>query len=171
MWYGIEVVNWKFVRMGVLKLSFIHGYLGESLKKRRERWTKVKKSKNRITYWTSVSPKNTEWKLWHAPSTVRRLKIEIKKLKKKLKINKFWRHMVILFLKINIIFLSPMKDEVVNVQTARMTGRNDHFGFWWAWHKNNENNFSDYDSKEHISSDQQKPSSDDPFIRLHYSLL
>ncbi len=29
MWFGIEVVNWKFVRMGVLKLSFIYGYLGQ----------------------------------------------------------------------------------------------------------------------------------------------
>ncbi len=77
---------------------------GKSLKKRRELWTKVKKSKNQIIYWTSVSPKNTEWKLGHASSTVRWLKIEIKKSKKKLKINKFWRQMVILFLKRIMIF-------------------------------------------------------------------
>ncbi len=166
MLYGIEVVNWN-VRMGVLKLSFIYGCLGKSLKKRRERWTKLKKSKNRIIYWTSVSPKNTEWKLVHVPSTVRLLKIRIIKLKKKLKINKFWRQMVILLKK------KFNTDERRVCECAN--GANDQsrwlLGFWRGWPKNNENNFSDCDSKEYVSSDQQKPSTDDQFIRLYYSLL
>ncbi len=51
MWYGIEVVNWKFVKMSVLKLSFVYGYLGkkpEEMSRALGEGEGIEKSSNRI---------------------------------------------------------------------------------------------------------------------------